>query len=81
MRATSSSPAGVSRRRRPFFSTLDVSRAGAGLPSLPAATSVQDMKAITWLDGALRPIDSDKLPARDADATKIFQQTLTVLLE
>ncbi len=68
-------PEGVGTR------ALDVSRPGAGLPALPAATSVQDTKAITWLDGALRPIDSDKLPARDADATKTFQQTLTVLLD
>jgi hypothetical protein len=68
-------PAGVGAR------ALDVSRPGAGLPSLPAATDVNDTKAITWLDGALRPIDSDNLPKRDAAATQAFQSSLTVLLD
>jgi hypothetical protein len=68
-------PAGVGTR------ALDVSRPGAGLPSLPAATDVNDTKAITWLDGALRPIDSDNLPSRDASVTQAFQSSLTVLLD
>jgi len=68
-------PPGVGTR------ALDVSRPGAGLPSLPAAADLNDTKAITWLDGALRPIDSDSRPARDTAAAQAFQSSLTVLLD
>ena len=68
-------PAGVGTR------ALDVSRPGAGLPSLPPPADTTDSKSITWLDGALRPLDSDSLPARDAQATQDFQAQLTVLLD
>lgn len=60
---------------------LDVSRPGAGLPALPAPADVRDAAAITWLDGALRPIDSDSLPVREPTAAATFQASLTVLLD
>ena len=60
---------------------LDVSRPGAGLPALPPPVDTTDRQAITWLDGALRPIDSDTRPTRDATATQNFQTQLTVLLD
>jgi hypothetical protein len=60
---------------------LDVSRPGAGLPSQPPPTSVDDTSSIVWLDGALRPIDSDALPERDAGAEQSFRTSLTVLLD
>ena len=60
---------------------LDVSRPGAGLPALPVPADVNDAAAITWLDGALRPLDSDSLPAREPTAAAAFQTSLTVLLD
>jgi hypothetical protein len=60
---------------------LDVSRPGAGLPSLPQPADIHDAKAIVWLDGALRPIDSDSLPKRDPAAEQTFRTNLTVLLD
>ncbi len=60
---------------------LDVSRPGAGLPSFPPPVDVRDRSAIVWLDGALRPIDSDKLPKRDPAAEQSFRASLTVLLD
>ena len=60
---------------------LDVSRPGAGLPPSPAPTSTSDTTSIVWLDGALRPLDSDKLPQRDPDPEQTFRTNLTVLLD
>ncbi len=60
---------------------LDVSRPGAGLPSLPPPPNAQDTSAIVWLDGALRPIDSDSLPQREPAAEQAFRASLTVLLD
>jgi hypothetical protein len=60
---------------------LDVSRPGAGLPSFPPPADVHDTQAIAWLDGALRPIDSDALPQRDPGAEQGFRTSLTVLLD
>lgn len=60
---------------------LDVSRPGAGLPALPPPVDVHDTSSITWLDGALRPINSDSLPSRDAAADQAFRTQLTVLLD
>lgn len=60
---------------------LDVSRPGAGLPALPPPADVGDTRSIEWLDGALRPLDSDELPGRDPDAKAAFQASLTVLLD
>jgi hypothetical protein len=68
-------PAGVGTR------PLDVSRPGAGLPSLPPPADVKDRRSIEWLDGALRPLDSDALPQRDPAAKAAFQGSLTVLLD
>jgi hypothetical protein len=68
-------PAGVGTR------PLDVSRPGAGLPSLPRPADIHDAKSIVWLDGALRPIDSDSLPQRDPAADQSFRSSLTVLLD
>lgn len=68
-------PAGVGTR------PLDVSRPGAGLPSLPAPADIHDTSSIVWLDGALRPLDSDKLPQRDLGAEQAFRASLTVLLD
>src|SRR5207244_4369275 len=68
-------PQGVGTR------ALDVSRPGAGLPALPAPADLTDTHAITWLDGALRPVDSDALPARDAASAHAFQASLTILLD
>lgn len=60
---------------------LDVSRPGAGLPSSPPPTSRNDTTSIVWLDGALRPLDSDKLPQRDPGPEQTFRASLTVLLD
>ena len=60
---------------------LDVSRPGAGLPAADPPADVHDTTAIAWLEGALRPIDSDRFPARDPAATQAFQASLTVLLD
>lgn len=60
---------------------LDVSRPGAGLPSLPPPADIHDTSSIVWLDGALRPLDSDKLPQRDSGAEQSFRTSLTVLLD
>ena len=68
-------PSGVGTR------PLDVSRPGAGLPSFPVPASVQDRAAIVWLDGALRPLDSDSLPQRDPAASQAFRASLTILLD
>lgn len=68
-------PAGVGTR------PLDVSRPGAGLPSLPEPADTTDTAAIVWLDGALRPIDSDALPAREPAAAQAFSAALTILLD
>ena len=68
-------PAGVGTR------PLDVSRPGVGLPSLPAPSDIHDTSSIVWLDGALRPLDSDKLPPRDPAAEQAFRTSLTVLLD
>ncbi|MDB5819980.1 MAG: uncharacterized protein JWQ11_3620, partial [Rhizobacter sp.] len=68
-------PPGVGSR------SLDVGRPGAGLPGLPVPADVSDTRAIAWLGGALRAIDDDALPPRDAAATTTFRQTLTVLLD
>jgi hypothetical protein len=68
-------PAGVGTR------PLDVSRPGAGLPSTAAPADTTDTTAIEWLEGALRPLDSDALPARDAAAAQGFATALTVLLD
>jgi hypothetical protein len=68
-------PPGVGTR------TLDVSRPGAGLPALSPPTDVHDTQSIVWLDGALRPLDSDALPKRDAGAEQTFRANLTVLLD
>jgi hypothetical protein len=68
-------PAGVGTR------PLDVSRVGAGLKALPPPADIHDTKSIVWLDGALRPIDSDKLPPRDAATAQTFRASLTVLLD
>src|SRR5262249_49513206 len=68
-------PSGVGTR------PLDVSRPGAGLPSLPVPADVHDKTAIVWLDGALRPLDSDALPQRDPAADQAFRASLTILLD
>ena len=68
-------PAGVGTR------PLDVSRPGAGQPSLPPPADIHDTSSIVWLDGALRPLDSDKLPHRDPGAEQSFRTSLTVLLD
>jgi hypothetical protein len=68
-------PAGVGTR------SLDASRPGAGLPALPPPAAVTDTHSIVWVDGALRPIDSDMLPARDPASAKAFQASLTILLD
>jgi hypothetical protein len=68
-------PSGVGTR------PLDVSRPGAGLPSLPAPTDAHDQTAIVWLDGALRSLDSDSLPQRDPAADRAFRTSLTILLD
>jgi hypothetical protein len=68
-------PAGVGTR------PLDVSRPGAGLPPLTPPVDVDDTSSIVWLDGALRPIDSDSLPQRAAAAEQAFRSSLTVLLD
>jgi hypothetical protein len=68
-------PAGVGTR------PLDASRPGAGLPSLPPPADIHDTSSIVWLDGALRPIDSDALPSRELGAEQAFRQSLTVLLD
>jgi hypothetical protein len=68
-------PEGVGTR------ALDVSRPGAGLPALPPPDDVHDSRSIAWLDGALRPIDSDALPARDAATEQAFRGSLTILLD
>jgi hypothetical protein len=68
-------PSGVGTR------SLDVSRPGAGLPMFPPPLDVHDTQSIAWLDGALRPIDSDALPQRDAAADQAFKTSLTVLLD
>jgi hypothetical protein len=68
-------PAGVGTR------PLDVSRPGAGLPSLAEPADTTDTAAIVWLDGALRPIDSDGLPAREPAAAQAFSAALTILLD
>jgi hypothetical protein len=68
-------PEGVGTR------ALDVAQPGAGLPALPTPADTKDTRAIVWLDGALRPIDSDSLPARDPAAAQQFQASLTVLLD
>ena len=60
---------------------LDVSRPGAGLPSSPPPASTSDTSAIVWLDGALRPLDSDKLPQRDPGPELTFRTSLIVLLD
>jgi hypothetical protein len=61
--------------------SLDVSRPGAGLPSFPVPADVNDTATIVWMDGALRRIDSDLLPARDPVAEQAFRTSLTVLLD
>jgi hypothetical protein len=61
--------------------TMDVSRPGAGLPSIPPPADITDTAAIQWLDGALRPLGSDSLPQRDPAAEAAFQAQLTVLLD
>ena len=68
-------PAGVGTR------ALDVSRPGAGLPDAPPPDDVHDTRAIEWLDGALRPVNSDSLPPRDAGAVSAWETSLTVLLD
>lgn len=55
--------------------TLDVSRPGFGLPP---QLGVQDPPALSWLDGALRPIESGRPPLPDDAA---FRASLTVLLD
>jgi hypothetical protein len=68
-------PEGVGTR------SLDTSRPGVGLAALPPPANEEDAKSIVWLDGALRPIDSDALPQRDAEAEAAFRTSLTVLLD
>lgn len=68
-------PAGVGAR------TLDVSRPGAGLPAFPTPVDASDTQAITWLDGALQPVDAAALPARDPAAAGAFATSLTILLD
>lgn len=66
-------PSGVGTR------SMDVSRPGAGLPELPVPADTSDTHAVTWLAGALRPVEST--PGRDAGAQKTFANQLTVLLD
>ncbi len=69
-------PAGVGTR------AMDVSRPGAGIPELPQPTSVDDTHTITWLGGALQPIDVDTAaPRQDPAAQEAFRTSLTILLD
>lgn len=60
---------------------LDVSRPGAGLPSLPAPDTAADARAIEWLEGALAPLDGDAHPPREETARAAMRASLTVLLD
>ena len=60
---------------------LDVSRPGAGLPSLAQPADTTDTASIVWLDGALQRIDNDGLAPRDPAAAQAFVSALTILLD
>jgi hypothetical protein len=60
---------------------LDVSRPGAGLPSLAQPADITDTAAIAWLDGALQRIDNDGLAPRAPAAAATFSAALTILLD
>ena len=60
---------------------LDVSRPGAGIPSLPTPVDVHDQAAIVSLEGALRAVDPDTPHPQDPSAENAFRASLTVLLD
>lgn len=60
---------------------LDVSRPGAGLPELPVPADVNDAAGITWLGGALQPLDAASRPPLQPASAAALQASLTILLD